>query len=118
MADFGQLTMDRGDDRTIVLEATWPEDVPELGKTEGDPYDLSGKEAVVEAWADLQDPGPSFAKNELGGALTVNGNEARVKIEPEDSSGFTESTTLKLRVRVTENGQRWTVGRGELRFEL
>ncbi len=35
-----------GDDRTAKITATWTVDVPELGVSEGDPYDLSTAQEI------------------------------------------------------------------------
>ena len=124
MADFEKLNpIKRGDTRKIKITATWPEDVPELGATAGDPYSLAGKEISAEFRDDRENPSPLIEKTDQSGIQVQpapDDNVALIELASTDTSGFTESITLKLDVRVTDDaaGTRWTVASGDVPVKL
>lgn len=117
--------MRRGDDRTVRVTATWPEDVPELGVSEGDPYDLTGKRVSFEGRFSRDEEDPFLLKTtDVGGGVEVRPapaeNVCLVEITSDDTKTLGRSITFKVDVRVFDPtaNTRWTVARGDLWIEI
>jgi hypothetical protein len=113
--------MPRGDSRRIRITATWPEDVPEYGAVEGDPYPLSGKLCAFtgKTKLNLSDADAVFKKtSDPGDGITVrpdpDDNVADVEIAPEDTEALTKESEVFLDFQVTDEpgGTVWTVWEG------
>jgi hypothetical protein len=121
MADLDPI--DSGDDRLVVITATWPEGIALLGVDAGDPYDLDGKTIWFTAKRNKSDSDASavFQKtSEAGGGIEIDGGESNVAYVSIDSADTAEveSTTLYCDVQVkNEAGKVFTVWKGLLPIE-
>ena len=110
-----------GDDRTVRVTATWPEDVPEAGATAGDPYNLSG---VNEIWftaklsRDDDDLQAVFQKTLSGDGIrlaSAGSNVCYVDVQAADQAELWHHRTNYLYCDVQVRGpdnEVWTVASG------
>src|SRR5215217_6370836 len=63
----------RGDDATLKVTASFPQDIPDQGILAGDPYPLTGKEVYFTAKRKIvqTDAEAQFQKSTLTGAIVV-----------------------------------------------
>ena len=119
-----ELSMTRGDSRTLRVMATWPEDVPEAGATEGDPFPLSGKLLIFTAKTStrLPDDDATFQKRSDGASpgIVVGSptNTAAIEIETADTDSLEQAKTLVCDLQVIDGTDIWTVASGTLRVNV
>jgi hypothetical protein len=115
-----------GDTRRVKIVATWPEDVPEFGATEGQAYPLNTAQKVwftAKSSPDQDDAQAPIRKaTDLSGDndITFSGSTAYFNIVPADTTTYTAyrtSVQLKAEVQVKNagaGGEVWTVAEGDL----
>lgn len=120
MADF-DLEIRRGDDRVIVVTATYPEAIPDQDVEQGDPYPLTGKDMWVTGKLGLLDDDAEAVFQKTNGAgITVRGSPeehiAEVRLIAADTADLPGSEThLVCDAQVkTEDNEIWTIAFGTL----
>lgn len=110
----------RGDDVTLTVTATYPEDIPEQSVTAGDPFPLADKDIWFTAKhkAKEEDVSAEFQKTSgVGGGITVraapNNHIADIEISASDTADMTKSALLVCDVQ-TKGTKTWTVWKGYL----
>lgn len=104
------MEMTRGDDRKIVMEAVYPEDVVEAGVAAGDPYPLDG--ATV--WFTAESPQSTIAKKS-GAGIETSGNLATILIDATDTESLAGPTTYQWDFQIrTAGGKIHTLAKGSL----
>lgn len=118
--DFN-LEMDRGDTRTIVVTATYPEAIPEQTIAVGDPLPLGDKTVYFTAKPSLTADDDSLAlfKKTTGTGITVRSdpddNICDVEIDTADTESVKNTKTFYCDCRVADGvGNLWTVAKGKL----
>lgn len=99
----------RGDDREIVIAATYPESNLALGIKVGDPYPL----VASTVWFSAVSPGASILKK-TGNGITVSGNMAVVSIDAADTNSLLATTVYTWEVQVRTGGKIQTLSQGLL----
>jgi len=104
------VEMIRGDDREIVIEAVYPEDVPGEGITAGDPYPLAG--ATV--WFTAESLRAAIAKKS-GAGIATSGNIATISIDATDTDNLPGRADFEWDVQIrTAGGKIHTMAKGNL----
>ena len=114
------------DQRRVWIAATWPADVPQLGVTKGQTYDLS---TATKIWftakaAITDDDSQAVIKKDtsLAGAddITISGATAYFDIVPADTAAFAtieraQEFVCEVQVK-SAGGEVWTVAQGKLKL--
>lgn len=110
----------RGDDVTLTVTATYPEDIPEQDVTAGDPFPLADKDIWFTAKhrTEEHDVSAEFQKTSgEGGGITVRGapddHIADIEISASDTADMPKGATLVCDVQ-TRGTKTWTVWKGNL----
>lgn len=120
MSDFS-LQLKHGDDRVLILTATYPEAISEQDIAAGDPFPLTNKELWVTAKRSERDSDEDavFQKTTADGiTIRANPNEhiAEVAIDAADTASLPYGTiTLVCDAQVkTEDDKTWTMASGKI----
>ena len=124
MEEFNER-MTRGNDRVLIVRASYPEAIPDKNIVKGDPYPLADRDVrfyAMRSWA--ADAEGFFEKSSgASGGITVRSpprdHEAEVEIARADTLDFENDTTLFCRVDVlTAANDWWTIAKGSIYVEL